>query len=107
MKRNQGAAQRMNASADRGRKRGVRRKFATVVERLEERRLLATFHWASNADGNFNDPASWLNQANQPGAPGPNDDATIGFGGINVTVPGSATVNSLSSSARLSVTGGT
>src|SRR4051795_10887148 len=105
MKRNQGTAQRMDAFSDRGRKQGVRRRFATVVERLEERRLLATFHWANNADGNFNDPASWLNQANQPGVPGPNDDATINFGGINVTVPASATVNSLSSSARVSVTG--
>jgi RHS repeat-associated protein len=80
-----------------------------MLEALEERCLLATFHWANNVDGNFNDPTMWLNQLNQQGVPGPNDDATVGFSGIVVTSPASASVNSLTFNqvARLSVTGGT
>jgi hypothetical protein len=74
---------------------------------MEPRTLLSTFHWAHNADGNFNVPTNWLNQANQPGVPGPNDNATIVYSGIKVTVPASVAVNSLTSNASLAVTGGT
>jgi hypothetical protein len=97
----------MEQAVSEGRERGRRRpRFATVVEALEARQQLATFHWANNHDGNINDPASWLNQANPQGVPEPNDDATIGFSGITVTVPASASVNGPASGAKLSVTGG-
>src|SRR3954465_6100037 len=91
---------RRTSRADRGRSPPARR---SIVEMLEGRCLLATFHWVNNADGDFNVAGNWLNQANQAGVPGPNDDATIGFSGINVGVnSGDAIqVNSLSSNAAL------
>ncbi len=86
---------------------GARRRFQAGLEGLESRRLLATFHWASNVDGSFSNPANWLDQNNQPGVPGAGDDATVGFSGIKVTVGSSAALNSLQSSGTVEVAGGT
>ena len=77
--------------------------FRSMVETLESRCLLSTFNWKTAADGDFNAAASWL----QNSVPGPNDDAVIGFSGITATSASSRSVNSLNSSARLTVTGGT
>src|SRR5438309_1506489 len=87
--------------------RAARHRFRSSVEALEERRLLATFQWAGNSDGDFGVAANWQDQNNQPGVPGPNDDAIIGFSGITVTVAASAAVSSLKSSARVNVSSGT
>src|SRR5205814_8044301 len=55
------------------------------VEGLEARALLAAFHWAADVSGDFNAPANWLDANNQPGVPGANDDATIGFADVTVS----------------------
>src|SRR5438552_12924330 len=78
-----------------------------ALEELEDRRLLSTFNWVVNGDGNFNAAANWRDQNNNPGIPGPGDDAVIDVTGINVTSGTSVTVNSLLCSANLLMTGGT
>src|SRR4051812_31369469 len=81
--------------------------FAFGPEMFEDRRLLAAFHWATTISGNFNDPTNWLDQGGNHGVPGPNDDANIGPSNITVTVPASASLNTLNSNASIAVTGGT
>jgi hypothetical protein len=79
------------------------RRFARpALEALEDRWLPSTFTWFQPVDGNFNDPSLWRDQNNNPGVPGPGDDATIP-GGITVTMSQSNTVNSLNSSASLEI----
>src|SRR5262249_37912061 len=73
---------------------------------LEERRLLSTFHWASDVDGSFTDPANWVDQNGHHGVPGPADNAFVDYSDITVTVPTSASVNSLPDVATLHIQGG-
>jgi hypothetical protein len=61
------------------------RLFRPCLEELEERRLLATFNWVVNGDGDFNTASNWRDENNLPGVPGVADDASIGFTGIAVT----------------------
>jgi hypothetical protein len=78
------------------------------LEALEDRWLPSTFTWANNVDGNFNDPTKWMDQNHQPGVPGAGDTAIINVNasGINVTIPVSESVFSLSDNAHLVLTSG-
>ena len=79
-----------------------------LLEALEERCLLASFHWVNNTSGAFNVAANWQDQGGNPGVPGPGDDAAVNVNGVTVGVPGSTSVHSLqmSSGSTLNVTGG-
>ncbi len=77
------------------------------MEALEDRCLLSSFHWASDSSGDWNNAANWVDQDDNPGVPGPNDDATIGYSGVTVTSRQSNTVGSLDDDGSLSLTGGT
>ena len=68
---------------------------------------MASFHWASDVSGDFNNAANWVDQNHNPGVPGPNDTATISYSGVTVTSSQSNTVGSLSDSGAISLTGGT
>jgi hypothetical protein len=93
------ASRRASKSAD----RSARRRFTRpALEVLEDRWLPSTFTWFKSVDGNFNDPSMWRDQNDDPGVPGPGDDASIG-GGITVTMSASSTVNSLISAALLEI----
>src|SRR5262245_29003567 len=78
------------------RRRAVRISVSAGLEALEDRRLMASFQWANDVSGNFDNPANWVDQdTGNPGVPGPNDDATIGFTDVNVTSIQSNAVGSL------------
>src|SRR5262245_17458311 len=76
-----------------------RRSLRLAVEALEDRSLLSTFTWVGPSGGDFNTAANWHDQANNPGVPGVNDNATIG-GGVTVKVSQSHTVNALTSTSN-------
>jgi RHS repeat-associated protein len=73
------------------------------LETLEDRSVPATIQWAADVSGNFNDPARWTGGV----VPGAGDDAVITFPSVVVTSPANVTVQSLTTTADLSVTGGT
>src|SRR5438874_3726967 len=77
------------------------------VEGLEARALLAAFHWAADVSGNFNTPGNWRDANDQPGVPGANDDATIGFADVTVSSAEDHDLHSLTSSGTLAITAGT
>jgi hypothetical protein len=77
-----------------------------TLEALEERRLPATFTWVLNGSGDFNTAANWHDQNNNPGVPGPNDDAVVNQTGINITSSTANTVNSILCSAALTIANG-
>ena len=92
--------------------RGKTRRRALLMSRvglepLEDRCLMSSFHWASDVSGDFNSAANWVDQSDNPGVPGPNDDATIGYSGVTVTSSQSNTVGSLNDEGALALTGGT
>src|SRR4051794_21136360 len=68
------------------------------AEALEGRALLAAFHWAADVSGPFNDPGNWRDANDEPGIPGANDDATIGFADVTVTSAENHDLHSLTSS---------
>src|SRR5438876_11032059 len=76
-----------------------RRSLCLAVEALEDRWLLSTFTWVGPSGGDFNTAANWHDQANNPGVPGVNDNATIGSG-VTVKVTQSNTVNALTSTSN-------
>src|SRR5207237_238999 len=86
------------------------RRVVPVLLALEDRWLPATFHWANTVGGDFNDASNWRDPSGNPGVPGPNDDASVGFSGITVTSSQSNQVRSLnipfSTATTLAVTGG-
>ncbi len=77
------------------------------LEALEDRCLLSSFQWASDSSGNWNTAANWVDQNGNPGIPGANDDATIGFTDVTVASSQSNTVGSLNDLGSLSLSGGT
>ncbi len=77
------------------------------LETLEDRCLLSSFEWASDVSGNWNNAANWVDQNDNPGVPGPNDDATISYSDVTVTSSQSNTVGSLNDFGALSLTAGT
>lgn len=83
------------------------RKIWLRFECLEDRALLATFHWVAQ-DGNFGDAANWQDENGFSGVPGASDAAIIDSGGLTVTAVG-VTVKSLTTSSNLvfAVTSGT
>jgi hypothetical protein len=85
-----------------------RHRRSPALEFLEQRCLLATFHWVSDSGGEWSTAANWLNQNGMPGVPGPDDDAVVSVTGITVTTSGSISVNSLTlaSGSTLDVTSG-
>jgi hypothetical protein len=97
---------RFSRTTNSTRRRPGRSTFRPSIESLEGRTVLSTFHWYQSVDGDFGDASRWRDQNNNPGVPGPNDDASIP-GSINVTSSVSRTVNSLSCGARFEITGGT
>lgn len=72
------------------------------LETLEDRSVPATIQWSAAVGGSFTDGTKWVGGV----APGGADDAVIPFAGITVTA-GAQTVQSLTSAATLSVSGGT
>lgn len=78
------------------------------LEAMEARSLLATFTWAAPGGGDFNNPSNWKDAGNNPGVPGPNDDAYfIWYQTYNVTVARNTSVRSISFPGTFSVNGGT
>ncbi len=75
-----------------------------VVSLLEDRTLLSTITWASDASGNWDDRSMWTGDI----VPGVSDIAVIDFAGITVTheSAGSDSVGSLTSEAQLNISGG-
>ena len=63
----------------------------------------ASYSWAAAVDGSWFDASKWKDQNNQPGVPGCGDNASIGFGGITVTVNGSACAYKLTAGSRILV----
>src|SRR4051794_19862768 len=72
------------------------------LERLEDRTLPATFHWVNAAGGNWGTASNWdLNTV-----PTASDDVVISQTGITVThSSGAGAVNSLTSQARIALSG--
>src|SRR5690242_20109661 len=77
------------------------------LEQLEDRTLPSTFY--AQASGDFDNPATWLDQNNNPGVPGASDIAIINTSGITVTSGVNNTVGSLTlaAGATLQVNSGT
>lgn len=86
-------------------RRGSRR--TTQAEHLEARTLLAAFAWNTDADGNWNDAANWLDENGNSGIPGSGDDVTIDRGAANpvITVDSNANANSLTATERIVISG--
>ena len=74
---------------------------------LTDRCLMSSFQWASDESGGWNNAANWVDQNDDPGVPGPNDDATISFSDVTVTSSQGNTVGSLNDFGALSLSGGT
>src|SRR4051794_22072100 len=87
----------------------TRRRAALMprAEGLEARTLLAAFRWAADVSGGFNTPGNWRDANDQPGVPGANDDATVGFADVTVTSAQVNALHSLSSAGTLAITAGT
>src|SRR5687767_9396317 len=98
-----GLVWRARSEEDLRRGKAGARRVRPWLEVLEDRTLLSTFHWLNNASGDFNTAANWQENA----VPGATDDAEINFAGITVTSASSRSINGLTSSATLSITGGT
>src|SRR5262245_44029849 len=77
-----------------------RKFFRPVIEELEARVVLSTFHWLDAVSGDFNDAAKWADQDNNPGVPGAGDDASISFSGITVTSSVDNSISRLTSAAQ-------
>jgi len=79
-------------------------------EVMEDRTLLATMLWATDASGDWDVASNWVNAANPSDqhVPTSSDDAQVNFSGITVTHSTSAsdTVNSLTSQASFNLSGG-
>ena len=93
-------------TASEPRVRGLRASF----ESLEARTLLATYVWTNPAGGDWDTASNWVNQADSSNHQVPTgaDDAQINMSNITVTHATSASdaVNSLTSSATLSISNG-
>ncbi len=83
------------------------------IERLEERRLLATISWDGGGGSNhdWSAAANWFDETNLVNdvRPGPTDDVQIGaaFAGITIThATANTTIRSLTSAASLQITSG-
>ncbi len=86
--------------------RAKSRRFQPAISGLEERQLLSTFTWDSNAGGVFNNAQNWVDHNGHHGVPGAADTAIIKGAGFTVSVNQATTVGSLSSSAHIAVTSG-
>ena len=78
---------------------------STTSRSLEERRLLTSVQWISNSSGNWDVASNWSTNK----VPGPGDDVTINVNGATPTITidsGNQSVQSLSASDPLSITGG-
>ncbi len=87
-----------------------RRALARVplaLEPLEDRRLLSTFTWTGTDSNDFNDSNNWVDQNNQPGIPGPSDDAVIDTGLAQLAQSASLAGLSVGFGAEFDVTSGT
>src|SRR5262245_18900465 len=91
-----------------GRKRRRRRATAEtfrLLERLEDRTLLATITWGNNLGGNWNTATNWIGGV----VPGIGDDAVIPDlpGTPTITYSsGTSEIHSLSSAETLAISGG-
>lgn len=86
----------------------VRRSIGRHSERLDDRTLLTTIQWDGGTSGTgtvWSTAANWVGDV----APGSGDDAVIGaaFSAMTISSSGNVTVNSVTSNANLSITGGT
>jgi hypothetical protein len=86
--------------------RAKSRRFQPAICGLEERQLLSTFTWDSNAGGAFNNAQNWTDQNGHHGVPGAADTAIIRGAGFTVSIDQATTVGSLTSSAQIAVTSG-
>jgi hypothetical protein len=82
------------------------RRFQPAICGLEERQLLSTFTWDSNAGGVFNNSQNWIDQNGHHGVPGAADTAIIKGAGFTVTVNQTTSLGSLSSNAQVAITSG-
>jgi hypothetical protein len=65
------------------------------LEALENRCLPSSFHWVPHQDGRWLDGNNWVDQNGHTGVPTINDDASIGFTDITVTIDGNAQADHL------------
>ena len=91
---------------------GTRRRAARrlLLERLEDRRLLATVQWISDADGFWDDASNWADEQGAQRVPEAGDDVIIDRPDADVRVTfrsGTVAVDSLTSVESILVTGGT
>src|SRR5262245_15996782 len=84
------------------------RRFRPRLEVLEDR-ILPTVYWNVDADGSWDDPNNWIDQANHVRAPSSGDDVIIdrGAGTFTITVPTGAAPNSITSNETVIFSGGT
>jgi hypothetical protein len=79
-----------------------------VLERLENRAVRSTVTWINPAGGDWDTASNWLDDQGVQRVPGPADDAVISHAGITITHDAGVadSVNSLTSQADISLTGG-
>ncbi len=74
-----------------------------LFEHLESRQMFAAIVWSGDGDGTtWTSPANWVGGV----VPGATDDAVIGSSSQTIDISGNITVNSVTSSDPLDVTGG-
>jgi hypothetical protein len=89
-----------------GRGRAKNRRFQPAICGLEDRQLLSTFTWDSNAGGAFSSAQNWTDQNGHHGVPGASDIAIIKGSGFTVSINQATTVGSLSSNAQVAINSG-
>src|SRR5271157_847894 len=105
-----GSSRQPQRSLPHPRRRKRIRVFLPNWERMEDRTMLSTMLWANPASGNWDVASNWVNQANPADhhVPIASDDAEINVSGITVThSAGTDTVQSVTSSSNLTLSGGT
>ena len=106
------SANRSNRSAKTSQARGKRspwRSFTPRLELLEDRTLPSTVNWINPAGGDWDTAGNWQDSLGVNRLPGAADDVVISQSGITVSHAAGVTdsVNSLTSQAAISITGGT